>query len=209
MQIVARSGDWLVTRGLAAVGMPELAIHEPRSDWQDDARYLLRSTGAYVVSSGNRIRAGETMNYGFWLVKFLASERSELVVHEYDEAGAKFILGARLAMEFWRHQHHVCKGADAAFHPPRPDLLAAVSPDLAQADRVEGVRYKMSEHMSGWIITSLGYDGPVESLLLEHLLHFVQSRRDLIRYLALPIGYRFFVDGEASTRFDPGVAAAE
>jgi hypothetical protein len=148
------------------------------------------------------------MNYGFWLIKFCLDDRSRLVIHEYDDIGTDFVVGAHLSMEFWRDQHRVCRLAEAAFEPPRPDSLAAVSSDLVQAGIAEGVRYDLGPDKSGWILTSRGYDGPVHSLRQEHLVHLVRSRRDLIRYLALPVGYRFWSDSEASVRFDPGVAAA-
>lgn len=203
MEIETQDGNWLVTCGLASRGMHELAVREARPDWQDEARALLNYVHRYVVFSGNPIRPGETMNYGFWLIEFRLDDRSLLVIHEYDDMGTDFVVGAQLSMEFWRDQHRVCRLAEAAFEPPRPNSLAAVSSDLVQAGIVEGVRCDLGLRKSGWILTSRGYNGPVHSLRQEHLLHLVRSRRDLIRYLALPVGYRFASDGETSVRFDP------
>ena len=143
-----------------------------------------------------------------WLLKFTLGRDSLLEVHEYDASGIDFVPGAKLSMEFWRDQQRICHSAGAAFDLPRPDQLAALSPDLMQASVVEGVRYNLRDPMSGWILTSKGYDGPVNALRREHIWHLATWRRDLIRYLALPVGYRFWTDGEASIRFDAGVATA-
>jgi len=209
MDVLSQPGDWFVTRGLVDLGMHELALHDERPAWSNDARTLLAYTMQYVESSGNRIVPGQTMSYGFWLVKFVLNDSSVLEVHEYDEDGELFVKGARLSMEFWREQHRICQIVGAAFHPPRPDKLVAVSSDLPHAAVVEGVRYNLEDPMSGWIITSQGYDGPVQTLRGEHAWHLVRLRRDLIRFLALPVGYRFTSDREDAVRFDPGVATAK
>ena len=84
----------------------------------------------------------------------------------------------------------------------------ATSPDLSATRDVEGVRYRLGGANSGWIITSRGYEGPVESLRTEHALHLVSARPDVIQYLALPVGHRFFRNRDAAVWFDNKVAAA-
>ena len=201
------SNGVLTTEGLSALGAHEIGIAEPRIDWRNDAQELLSAIANYVMSSGRVILAEETMNYGFWLIKFRTSPNAALAVHEYNENGTEFVPGAKLAMEFWRDQHYVCKSVNAEFAPPRPDELVAISQDLPQVHDVEGVRYELGPSRSGWIITSRGFDGPVQSLRQEHLLHLVDWRRDLIRYLALPVGFRFASNGESHVWFDQKVAA--
>src|SRR5712692_7034720 len=104
MRILA-TDEYLTTDGLIRFGMPEVTVHEGRPEWQKDASDLLLYVADYVSSSGNRIRAGETLNYGFWLLKFVAPGRRELEVFEYDLSGSRFVPDARLALEFWRDQH--------------------------------------------------------------------------------------------------------
>jgi hypothetical protein len=208
MEIMSQENDWFVTSGLESLGMHEVAVQESRSDWQDDARALLAYVSQYVTAAGKRLLPQETMNYGFWLLKFSLGHDSLLEIHEYDAYGVNFVPGAKLSMEFWRDQHRVCQSAGAASDPPRRDQLAAMSPDLLQTSVAEGVRYNLGDPMSGWILTSKGYDGPVNELRREHLWHLATWRRELIRYLALPVGYRFWTDSEASVRFDAGVASA-
>jgi hypothetical protein len=201
MRILA-TAEYLTTDGLTRFGNKEITVREGRPDWQKDAGDLLMYVADYVSSSGNRIRAGETLNYGFWLLKFVAPQPRELEVFEYDLSGSRFIPGARLALEFWRDQHEVCLKAGSVFAPPRPDQLVAVSADLTISPEIEGVRYSLGSNKSGWIITSQGFSGPVKSLQQEHMLHIIQYRRDIIRYLALSTGYRFLSNGESRVWFD-------
>jgi hypothetical protein len=199
---ILSTDEYLTTDGLTLLGMPELSVREVRPEWQKDARDLLLYVADYVSSSGNRIRAGETLNYGFWLLKFVAPENRVVRLFEKDLSGTGFIPGARLALEFWRDQHDVCLKAGSPFEPPRPDQLVAISPDLATTPEIEGARYDLGSNKSGWIITSQGFSGPVQSLLQEHLIHIIQSRREVIRYLALSTGYRFVADGQSRVWFD-------
>jgi len=207
MIAIRRHDTVFLTDGLLQLGMDEIAIGEPREDWQPDARALLDYVAAYVESSKRIIRPDETMNYGFWLIKFRKTA-DYLEIFEYNEAATQFVAGARLAMEFWRDQHRVCGDVGAAFAPPRPDALVAISPDFSDTEEFEGVRYALENGQSGWIITSKGFDGPVQSLRQEHLLHLVSLKRKLIRFVALPVGYRFITNSKADMWFDQTVAAA-
>ena len=204
---VKRADGYLYTEGLATLGAAEIVLHEVRTDWRDDAEQLLAYIAKYVTSAGRTIHAEETMNYGFWLIKFVAHRAKTLEVHEYNETGAEFIPGARLSMEFWRDQHNVCRRANAAFAPPRPDELVAVSPDLVEAPVIEAVRHELGHGQSGWIMTSEGFEGPVQSLRQEHLLHLVSSRRDILRYVALPVGFRFVTNDGSTVWFDQSVGS--
>jgi len=108
VEIETKEGDWLVTCGLAGRGIHELAVRETRPDWQEEARALLNNVYQYLVSSGNRIRPAETMNYGFWLIKFCLDDRSLLVIHECDDTGANFVVG--------------CSTVDGVLERPAPRL---------------------------------------------------------------------------------------
>lgn len=74
---------------------------------------------------------------------------------------------------------------------PRSESLVAVSVGVFEGEPVQGVRYRMEPHMSGWVITADAYDGNVSSLRTEHISHLIKSRPDLLRYLCLPVGWRF------------------
>jgi hypothetical protein len=74
---------------------------------------------------------------------------------------------------------------------PSLDSLVAVSDGVFDGDPVQGVRYQMEPHMSGWVITSERYNGNIDSLRTEHFKHLIEHRQDLKKYLCLPVGWRF------------------
>jgi len=74
---------------------------------------------------------------------------------------------------------------------PNSNQLTSISRGVYEGQPVQGVRYAMEPHMSGWFITTDDYDGDVESLHNEHLCHVLEKRPDLVDYLCLPIGWRF------------------
>lgn len=99
----------------------------------------------------------------------------------------------------WGAQHWVCARYGAAFAPIAEASLVAVSAAVWQPEvGVEGTRYEMSGDNSGWIIIDEAFRGGVPDLTVEHASHLADARPDLVRYFALPIGWRFFsaVDGE-------------
>lgn len=89
------------------------------------------------------------------------------------------------------NMHELCKKLNVACQMPSDETLVAVSEGVFEGDLVQGVRYKMEAHMSGWIITSDRYNGDVSTLRTEHMKHIFEHRPDLVKYLCLPIGWRF------------------
>ena len=73
--------------------------------------------------------------------------------------------------------------------------LVVVSDGVLEGKLVEGTRYSSPEHMSGWWLTTEEYNDDVNSLKTEHFYHLIEKRPDLLKYMALPYGYRFFQDG--------------
>jgi hypothetical protein len=164
-------------------------------------RYVIR----YIAEEAARIGPGDTLEYGYWTVKFELRDDRMLEVWEYNASAKDLIPGATLAMTYWRDQHLVCETLGAEFLPPRADKLAVVSKGVLEGDPVQGVRYPSPEHMSGWWITTDRYDGNIGSLKNEHLYHVTAARPELARYLALPYGFRFHLSEKEDVWFDSDV----
>jgi hypothetical protein len=152
---------------------------------------FLRFVARYVSESGRKIKADETLNYGYWLVKFRALNPNLLEVWEYNSEGTEFVRGGSLALRYWRDQHHICATYGAEFKPPRPDKLTAVSAGVMEGLPVQGVRYPWQEHMSGWLMVTQRWDENIKSLTNHHTYHVSAVRPDLAPFLALPVGFRF------------------
>jgi hypothetical protein len=80
--------------------------------------------------------------------------------------------------------------------------LITVSEGVFEGDDVQGVRYRLPSHMSGWWITTVRYNGALSSLKNVHEYLLTASRPDLTRFLALAVGYRFYSDN-GEVKFDP------
>ena len=202
-----RKGLCVTTQGLKAKGRRELSVSVDSPVLLDEAESFLKFVVDYQDHDKVEIRPGETMNYGYWLVKFEASADESLDVWEFNANATEFVQGASLTLRYWLDQHRVCREADADFEPPNPERLTAVSAGVLEGDRaVQAVRYPWAEPMSGWLIVTDLYDGNIDSLVHHHTYHVTASRPDLAAFLALPNGFRFELNGGAKVHFDPEAA---
>ena len=179
------------TKGLAQRGHPELKA------WVDDPRLIveaekfLRFVADYIEDDNARIKSGETLAYGYWLTKFELVDDGMLHAFEYNPDATEFVPGVTQTLTYWRDQHELCARFNAAFSPPRPDKMVAISDGVVEGDAVEGVRYPSPENMSGWWLTTDRYNGNIKTIKTTHLYHVTARRPDLARFLALPYGFRF------------------
>lgn len=193
------------TEGLKASGHLEISI-DVEADLAEEAERFLEFASNYLLSSGKQIKPGETMTYGYWLVKFQGTDQGEhLETWEYSADASTFVKGGDLTLGYWRDQHFICDQHKAPFSPPRPDKLTVVSAGVLEGLPVQGIRYPSPDHMSGWWITTDLYDGNTKSLRREHTYHVTAARPDLAKYLALPDGFRFNFSVAEEVWFDEKV----
>ncbi len=188
---ISRDGLVVSTRGMVTRSLPETRVQVAEVALLPECEFFLRFVADYLTESGKRIKSGETLNYGYWLVKFQAVSDDLLEVWEYNADASEFVLGGSLALSYWRDQHQICSHYGADFSPPRADKLTAVSVGVMEGLPVQAVRYPWQEHMSGWLLVTAKWDGDVKSLTNHHTYHVTAARPDLARFLALPIGFRF------------------
>jgi hypothetical protein len=194
------------TEGLKLFNQSEIGVEVSDPALVVEGESFLRYLITYLNSSKVRIQPGETLNYGYWLVKFQASNGSLLEVWEYEPTAVEFVRGATLALTYWRNQHRLCAKVGAAFTPPRPDRFVVVSDGTLEGKPVHGTRYPAPEDMSGWWILTDSWDGDANTLRREHLYHLTTARPELAQYLALPWGYMFDLRDEEKIWFDQKIA---
>lgn len=193
------------TEGLSASGQREISVDVDAGLLEESEQYL-KYISDYLSDSGKHINPGETMAYGYWLVKFQESEcKDRLESWEYSADASTFVKGGDLTLGYWRDQHIVCDRHKALFSPPRPDKLTVVSAGVLGGFPVQGIRYPSPAHMSGWWITTDLYNGNIKSLRHEHTYHLTAARPDLAKYLALPDGFRFNFSVAEEVWFDEKV----
>jgi hypothetical protein len=190
------------TVGLSAAGHSEIRADVLDATLIGESEQFLDYVSHYLRTSGKHIGSGETMAYGYWLVKFQGADQNTLETWEYTPDAADFVKGANLTLSYWRDQHIACKLHGAEFKPPRPDKLTIISDGVLEGLPVQGVRYPSPDHMSGWWITTDLYNGNIQTLKREHTYHVTAVRPDLAKYLALPDGFRFDLTGTEDVWLD-------
>lgn len=195
----------MTTEGLSTFGQLEIRIEFHDSELIEDGKCFLSFVSDYVTS-GAKLRAGETMGYGYWATKFEDGGEQTLETWEYNAEATELIRGVTHALRYWRDQNATCKKYSAAFEPPRADRRSVISKGVFEGLPVQGVRYCSPDHMSGWWITTDQYDGDVNSLMNEHSYHLTAARPDLAKYLALPHGFRFDTSQGEDVWFEEEVA---
>jgi hypothetical protein len=189
-------GPQVVTEGLAKRAHPELRVAVDDPELLDGAKALLRFVLDYLERSGRVVAPGETLRYGYWLVKFVSgAEPGVLDAWEYDAEAESFVPGAGLAIRYWEGQRAVCRRNNAVFAPPNPDAMTAASKGVLEGRPVQGLRYPWPDHMSGWLLVTDEYDGDPASLTRHHTYHLTAARPDLAPFLALPPGFGFDLRG--------------
>lgn len=162
----------------------------------DDIKSIFDYILNYRETTGNEIKDGEIFGYGIWLIKFVFNE-VYIELHELkDVINDKNIFGPGLDLCITLNKSQIKLCEENGLNPSIPKLAQkiAVSKDIFNGSEVNGVRYDAPEHMSGWYLTSNSYNGDVNTLLVDSLFYLIKVRPDLVKFLALPSGYRFFKD---------------
>lgn len=180
----------------------ELRVASSAED-MEAGRALLQFLSDYVINQGAVIRAGETIEYGYGIVKCVSGDDGYLELWEYLPDNDDYAPGAHRTMTIAREQREVCNAAGAPFTNVRLSHAAAVSPGVHEGDDLEGVRYSALDEIPGWYIFTDRYNGDVRQMKVEHLWHVTKSRPEIVPYLALPVGYRFRIaSGQVHVWFD-------
>jgi hypothetical protein len=201
-------GLTVATSGLTLEKLPEIQVNVNSPDLLEEAKALLQYVAGYLLGERKRINPGETLAYGYWLLKFEALGENLLDVWEYNAEATEFVPGASLALRYWRDQHRICAQHRAEFTPPRPDTLTVVSEGVLEGLPVKAVHYPAPEHMSGWWMVTDQFNGDVNSLRREHTYHITAARPDIAPFIALPAGFRFDLTRGAKVWFDEEAAHA-
>jgi hypothetical protein len=181
------------TIGLSGIGQRDIRVSVDDLDLLNGSETFLDVVISYIRQNNRKINPDETMNYGYWLVKFQESPHNDFLdVWEINLDGTTFTPGASRAIAYWEKQNNLCNQVGALFTPPNPHQLAAISKGVLEGEPInEGIRYRAPSHMSGWWFLTKRYDGDIKNLDILHLHHITAARSDLVRYISLPPGFCF------------------
>ncbi|MEZ5312668.1 MAG: hypothetical protein R2862_02945 [Thermoanaerobaculia bacterium] len=118
------------------------------------------------------IHPGETVQCGYWILKFDPKTPQLLSASEPNAENTAFVHGADLTLSYWRDQQAVCREQGAAFDPPHPLAGVACSDGVLEGQLpVGGARYRYSGKMSGWFLSTKLYDDTNETVKVHHAHH--------------------------------------
>lgn len=149
----------------------------------------------YILNDHPRINDNDTISYGLWLLKFVKIDNL-YKIYELDDTFESWQEGADNAIYYIEQQKTVCKEEAVEFTVPFFSQYIAISEGVLEGERVQGIRYREPEHMSGWYLTTPKYDGNIANMMVVALQEFVVKRKDLIQFLALPYGYVFEITAD-------------
>ena len=187
--------DTFVTQGLDTVFKREFLLKKKKYS-KDKIKIIVDYILKYLNESGNEIKDQETFGCGSWLIKFVF-DKVYIQIHELKEVinGENiYEFDLTLTTTFFNEQFDFCKKHNLTPEIPLLAQKIAVSKEIYNGSEVNGVRYEAPQYMTGWYLTSNSYNGDVKSLQVESIFYLIKARPDLVKYLAIPIGYRFYLD---------------
>lgn len=212
------AGEYLSTRGLAPVCGREIHIlrrrqtagtSSPMADSpfgkepMDQYIYALNFLIDYIVDCRPSIRPAETVAFHSWLLKFIDLGQTGYTLWEAKADGSGFQEGVEQALAAVVSQWEKCTAYGVVPHYPNFSSYVALSDGVYDGLDTEGSRYPAPDHMTGWYMTTIRYDGDMASMRIEHYYHLAFARPDLVPYLALPPGFYFEQNsGQVRVGFD-------
>jgi hypothetical protein len=151
----------------------------------------------YIIKENVVLKNGETIAYGLWQLKFFLQE-GYLHIYENTEDFTGWCSGVVNAVFHLEQQREICIQNNTISEIPSFNQGIAISPGVLEGDYVQGIRYPAPKHMSGWYITSYKYNGNINELKVLKVFELIRERKDILRYLALPVGFVFEIGSETS-----------
>jgi hypothetical protein len=190
---IERDGVYLVTNGLKNRLGFELRIVTFNKEVEEYLR-VFKYLVDYVLDSKPKITPEQTISYHSWLLKFVKFSHSILDIWEAERQGNGFVEGVEYAIQVINEQADECSkhGVKPSF--PNFGQNIVISKGVYEGLGVDAVRYPSPDHMTGWWVTTDLYDGDTDSLMKVHFFHVAFKRPDLMRYFALPFGFRFYIN---------------
>jgi hypothetical protein len=189
------------TKGLASIIGYEIVAKVETQELAHACVSFLRFVADYASDSNRKIRSGETLTYGFWLVRFDAGSPGLLRTSEFVGATGEYREGVTFAVDCWEKQSTLCRRMGCEFAPVRADRFAAYTDASMSSEAIHGAHYPSPEHNSGWYFATREYDAAKDQLIVDRLYNVIDKRPELIAYLGLPVGWRFD-SPEAKVFFD-------
>ena len=187
------TSDSLSTDGLSSYISKELTVSRYRQSEGDYLKLVIFLID-YTCQPGVVIKSNQTITYHSWVLKFVENGRGLYEMWEVGSSGDDFHSGVERSIELTNEQLNICLKYNATALFPTFGQKIVISKGVYEGLPLEAIRYPSPNHMCGWWLITDEYDDNIKSLMVVHVYHVAFKRPDILRYLALPFGYRFFLD---------------
>ncbi|WBV60638.1 hypothetical protein PFY12_00630 [Chryseobacterium camelliae] len=160
----------------------------------DDYLNVLKYIVDYVTTSNISISDNQNIGYYSWLLQFRLDDQDYYDLYEISSDGSNFIKGCDTAISIVRNQSETCSYYGLVPQFPNFNQMVVISQGVYEGKDIEGIRYESPDHMSGWWLITDDYNDDIKSLMTVHYSHVAFARPDILKYLALPFGYRFLME---------------
>lgn len=191
--ISIRSDDKnLFTEGLFFIIGKELRLQigsQKNEDYLGVIKYLI----SYCVDSNPVITDDQNIGYYSWLLQFRLDEDNCYDIYEANSDGTNFNKGCDTAISVVREQSEICRQHNFIPLFPNFNQSVVISDGVYEGKDIEGIRYDSPQDESGWYLITDDYNDDIKSLKMVHFYHVAFARPDILKYLAIPFGYRFIM----------------
>ena len=163
---------------------------------QEDYIYLLKYIIDYVTEENSKILPDQSIGFNSWILNFVLKQNEYLEIYERHPVTQELVEGCEYSLEIMNNQINVCDKYFSKYLFTRVNQNISISDGVLEGIVVEGVRYEAPDHMSGWYLTTELYNDDINSLKQIGLPDLARRRPELIKYLALDSGFRFFSDSK-------------
>ncbi|MEJ5049765.1 hypothetical protein WH221_07980 [Chryseobacterium culicis] len=147
----------------------------------------------YIVDSKPIISENQNIGYYSWLLQFRLDEENYYDLYEANSDGSDFNKGCDTAISVAREQSEVCWQQNLIPLFPNFNQSVVISDGVYEGKDIEGIRYDSPQDESGWYLITDDYNNDIKSLKMVHFYHIAFARPDILKYLAIPLGYRFLM----------------
>lgn len=201
--VISIEANYLVTKGLLDFIGFEISLlvkNEVIDQYTELLEYLIN----YIIDHKPLINNEQTIAYRSWLLKFVI-EDNLLNLYEVKKDGEGFDEGADYTINVINEQSFECMKYNVLPSFPTFSQMIIISKGVIDGEQIDAVRYQSPTHMTGWWLTTDYYDGNTSSLETIHYYHIAFKRPDIVKYLALPFGFRFFSGEKSEAWLDESV----
>ncbi|PKW29036.1 immunity protein Imm33 domain-containing protein [Flavobacterium lindanitolerans] len=194
-KVIKFADPYYITEGLSNDMDSEIRVKKGNFK-EEHYIYVLKYIIEYIMQENAKILPDQNIGFNSWILNFILKQNEYLEIYETHPVTQELVQGCDYSLEVMNNQIKVCDKHSSKYLFTRVNQNIAISDGVLEGVAVEGVRYEAPEHMSGWYLTTDLYNDDINSLKQIRLPDLARRRPELIKYLALDNGFRFFVDSK-------------